>query len=223
MRTIAIVAPTVTDLHHPGKQSATTNRATRRHSPEVRRGLIVAAARPLLAAQGLAHTTMRQIAETAGVSLGTLSYHFTGLDEVLAEVIAAEMEWFYQPVVDTIDDGLTAREALHRVIESLLASDEATHEHWRLWLDFWSLAAHDEAFAERHAEAYARWRTDLLTVFDRGARDGSLRVDDRDAAVTDLMALLDGLATHAFLPGQGLRVPQARGRLHDFVDALPTD
>ena len=47
----------------------------------------------------------------------------------------------------------------------------------------------------------------------------------RDSGRTgpDLMALLDGLATHAFLPGQGLRVPQARGRLHDFVDALPTD
>ena len=55
---------------------------------------------------------MREVAAAAGVSLGTLTYHFTGIDEVLAGVIEAEETQFFHPIVVRALDADTGRAGL---------------------------------------------------------------------------------------------------------------
>lgn len=61
-----------------------------RQPTEIRRRLIIEAARVLIADRGLFSASMRDIAQRAEVSLGTVSYHFEGIAELLSEVLHAE-------------------------------------------------------------------------------------------------------------------------------------
>ncbi|MEV6632546.1 TetR family transcriptional regulator [Actinoplanes sp. NPDC051470] len=66
-------------------------RRSRRHDPH-RRDRLIDAALSLIAERGVAGTTHREIARAADVPLGSMTYHFAGLDEVLVEAFTRHAE-----------------------------------------------------------------------------------------------------------------------------------
>jgi AcrR family transcriptional regulator len=192
-----------------------------RHPTEVRRHLIVKAARSVIAERGLFATSVRDIAAASDVSIGTVTYHFTGIAEILAEVLNGEMDSFYAPVIATATATADGRSALEKIVDGFIASTPRAREHWLLWLDFWALSAHDPGYASRQSEIYQRWHADVQAVFERGSADGSLRPDSAQDAIAEFMAIFDGNAAQAYLPGADLRPAEARARLHRWIDRLP--
>jgi AcrR family transcriptional regulator len=193
-----------------------------RHPTEVRRQLIVQAARSVIAERGLFATSIRDIAAASDVSLGTVTYHFTGIAEILAEVLNGEMDSFYGPVIAAAEAAPDGRAALREIVDGFIASSARAREHWVLWLDFWALSAHDPEYANRQAKIYHRWHGDVQAVFERGSADGSLRaVPTAEDAITEFMAIFDGMASQAYLPGAEVHPAEARGRLHRYIDRLP--
>jgi AcrR family transcriptional regulator len=188
-----------------------------RQPTEIRRRLIVDAARTVIAERGLFRTTVRDIAQASGVSVGTLTYHFTGIAEILAEVLQGEMDSFYLPIVENARGAPDATTALRLLVDGFFADDERTVQHWRLWLDFWSLSAHDPAYAQWQSKAYDLWRTDFGQVIARGLDSGEFRVDDLDIVMIEFLALFDGLAAQAYLPGSSMGPPAARDHLHGWA------
>jgi len=188
-----------------------------RQPTEIRRRLIVDAARSVISERGLFATTMRDIAQASGVSVGTLTYHFTGIAEILAEVLQGEMDSFYLPIVENAREAPDATTALLLLVDGFFADDERTVQHWRLWLDFWSLSAHDPAYAQWQSKAYEVWRTDFGQVIARGLDSGEFRVDDLDIVMIEFLALFDGLAAQAYLPGSSMGPPAARDHLHGWA------
>jgi DNA-binding transcriptional regulator YbjK len=67
------------------------DRPVRRHDPD-RHGRIVDATVDVIAEHGVAGTTHRLIAAAADVPLGSLTYHFTGLDDLLGQAFARHAE-----------------------------------------------------------------------------------------------------------------------------------
>jgi AcrR family transcriptional regulator len=187
-----------------------------RHPTEVRRHLIVEAARSVIAERGLFATSMRDIATAGDVSLGTVTYHFTGIAEILAEVLDGERESFSGPIIAAAQAAPDGRAALREIVDGFIASSPRARQHWVLWLDFWALSAHDSGYARRQSEVYRRWHGDVRAVFERGAADGSL--PPAHDAVTEFMAIFDGMAAQAYLPGADLRPAQARAGLHRWID-----
>jgi AcrR family transcriptional regulator len=59
----------------------------RRHLPEVRRALIIAAAQDAIVEDGFPATSARVIAARSGISLGTLTYHFGSIEALLVEAL----------------------------------------------------------------------------------------------------------------------------------------
>jgi AcrR family transcriptional regulator len=194
-----------------------------RHPTEVRRHLIVKAARSVIAERGLFATSVRDIAAASDVSIGTVTYHFTGIAEILAEVLNGEMDSFYAPVIATATATADGRSALEEIVDGFIASTPRAREHWLLWLDFWALSAHDPGYASRQSEIYQRWHADVQAVFERGSADGSLRPDSAQDAIAEFMAIFDGNAAQAYLPGADLRPAEARARLHRWIDRLPRE
>ena len=54
-----------------------------------------------------------------------------------------------------------------------------------------------------------------------GGADGSLRPDPAQDAIAEFMAIFDGNAAQAYLPGADLRPAEARSRLHRWIGRLP--
>lgn len=61
-----------------------SDKPRRRHDPE-RREKIIAAALEVIAQHGVAGTTHRRVAEAANVPLGSMTYHFDNLEELVIE------------------------------------------------------------------------------------------------------------------------------------------
>ena len=176
------------------------------------------AARGVIAERGPYATTMRDIATAGGVSLGTVTYHFSGIAEILAHVLQGEMDSFYLPIAERAHAAPDAATAIRLLIDGFFADDERTAQHWRLWLDFWSLSAHDPTHAKWQESAYELWRTDVRKVLDRGVASGRFRVDDLDVVMADFLVTFDGLAVQAYLPGSKVGPAQAREYLHGWVE-----
>jgi AcrR family transcriptional regulator len=211
----------VSDPGRPRRPARARQPHERKRQPtEIRRQLVVEAARDVIGAQGLFSTTMRDIALASNVSLGTITYHFTGLDEILAEVLQREMEEFYAPVVEGAGKIADARAALGELVDGFLAPDERTRRHWLLWLEFWALAAYHPVYSRWLAAVYAGWRRDITAIVKRGVADGTFRPVDVAAAVVDFMAALDGLVVQTYLPDAVLTPAMARERLSANSDRL---
>ena len=189
-----------------------------RQPTEIRRGLIVEAARGVIAERGPFGTTMRDIALAGGVSLGTVTYHFSGIAEILAHVLQGEMDSFYLPISERAHGAPDAVTAIRTLIDGFFADDLRTVQHWRLWLDFWSLSAHDQMHAQWQETAYEQWRTDVRRVLERGVTSGEFGVDDLDVALADFLVTFDGLAVQAYLPGSKVGPDQARVYLRGWVE-----
>jgi len=99
-----------------------------------------------------------------------------------------------------------------------IADDQRTVQHWRLWLDFWSLSAHDPTHARWQESAYELWRTDVRKVLERGVASREFRVAELDVAMADFLVTFDGLAVQAYLPGSKIGPAQAREYLRGWVE-----
>lgn len=185
--------------------------------------MIIGAARELIAAQGAQNTTIRDIAAAANVAVGTVTYHFSGIAEVLAGVLETEMAQFSAPVMQAARDAPTGADGLTVLTDGLIADGDRAAEHWKLWLDFWTLAAHQEHYADWQGKVYRDLHGLAAGLFSRGAADGSLPVEaglDTAGAqrrAIEYIALMDGLVVQTYQPGSRLRPAEARALLHGNV------
>ncbi|MFO1213332.1 MAG: TetR/AcrR family transcriptional regulator [Burkholderiaceae bacterium] len=142
------------------------------------RGQILAAAARLFGRQGYANTTLRQIAQAAGIRAGSIYYHFEGKDEIAACVLDAGIA----AVTDAVQQRLQAlpadadmRARLAAAVEGhlwgMLQCGEFTAAHIRIYRYV------SEAARQRHRairSAYTRLWDDLLR---QAADAGMLRTD----------------------------------------------
>jgi AcrR family transcriptional regulator len=195
----------------PGRARNTAQRTRRRQPPEVRRAMIIDAAREPIAAQGMHATTIRDVAAAAGVAVGTVTYHFSGIAEVLAGVLQVEMTQFSAAVMDAADAAATGASGLQILTDGLVADGPRADGHWKLWLDFWTLAA--------RRPHYAQWQKDVY----RDLHGLAAKLFERDDAANpqrcaiEYIALMDGLVVQTYLPGSRLTPAEARGLLEDYV------
>ncbi|UYQ65746.1 TetR/AcrR family transcriptional regulator [Streptomyces peucetius] len=159
--------------------------ATGRVDPE-RRERIIAAALDLIAQEGVAGTSHRKVAARAGVPLGSMTYHFRSMDELLREAFTR----FSRTVVELFEERLgaagspdEARSAVADLIHDLSGAEERdlvlTHE-------LYTLAARQPAYRELTREWMRSSRQALERHFD-------------PATARQLDALIEGLSIHRAL------------------------
>ncbi|MGI8417495.1 MAG: TetR/AcrR family transcriptional regulator [Nakamurella sp.] len=182
-----------------------------RQPAALRRKMLVEAARSVIATRGLHATTLRDVAAAGDVAVGTVTYHFSGIAEVLAGVLEAEMAECSAPIMAAAGLAPTGLKALQHIVNGLLADGNRARDHWKLWLDFWALSARDMQYARWQAAVYDELHALVERSIRRGRNDGSIVAagDERLAAV-EFVALLDGLVVQCYLPAGKLAPAAAR-------------
>ncbi|MDQ6657686.1 MAG: TetR family transcriptional regulator [Actinomycetota bacterium] len=182
-----------------------------RQPAALRRKMLVEAARSVIATRGLHATTLRDVAAAGDVAVGTVTYHFSGIAEVLAGVLEAEMQEYSAPIMAAAELAPTGRKALQHIVNGLLADGKRARDHWRLWLDFWALSAHDVQYARWQAAVYHELYAQVEHFIRRGRSDRSIGGDaDEHTAAVEFVALLDGLVVQCYLPLAKLAPAAAR-------------
>jgi AcrR family transcriptional regulator len=201
--------------------SGSTAAPRARQRPEVRRAMIVLAARAVIVRRGLGATGLRDIAAEAGVSVGTVTYHFTSVAEILNEVVVLETERFYGAIVAAVDAEPDPTVALRMLVEPLFDDSEEVRQHWRIWSDYWTAVARRPEVAEEYAERIRVWEACLVRVVRRGVADGTFHsasgAVDPVAVALKLAAYSDGVATQIAQNAPGLTHAVALTWMWEFL------
>lgn len=143
----------------------------------------------MIAETGVAGTSHRKVAEAADVPLGSMTYHFTGMHELLHEAFsrfALTASKRFEERVATADDVETAKQAIIDVIFHDMLNDQRdlvlTHE-------LYTLAARDPTYRDITNAWMARSRRTLEQYFD-------------PATARILDALVEGLSIHRALDNE---------------------
>ncbi|UUU21145.1 TetR/AcrR family transcriptional regulator [Streptomyces sp. DSM 40750] len=159
----------------------------RRHDPERRQRIIDAAIR-VVAAKGIAGLSHRTVAAEADVPLGSTTYHFKTLDELMVAALRQANEGFAKTVA--------ARAALGDPDTDLAAELAALGSEW---------LAGDRTGVEVEYELYlaALRRPTLRPVADEWGRGFAEILARRTDPVTAraLVALVDGICLQVLLTG----------------------
>ncbi|MEV7086026.1 TetR/AcrR family transcriptional regulator [Streptomyces sp. NPDC093085] len=192
--------------------------ASRTRQPtEVRRRLIAEAAVPLIAERGSAAVGVRDVAAAAGVSVGTVTYHFESVQEVLSEAMVLHIERYYAALSASAARAGGAAEGLRLLTDALFTDD--TDRHWRMWFDYWHAGDRDEAFARGQAERYENWHGEIRALVERGRDEGDFHCPDPAAFTTRFAALADGLALQRLRQSPPLTTEEARRHLRRLIEA----
>jgi len=169
-------------------------------SARSRRSLVDAACR-LFARKGYADTSVQAIADAAGISRGSIAWHFGSKEGLLfAAVDRAFAEWEQEVLVKLLGAG-RGPESLRQVVEAHLAFVRRNPDVVRLFfvLLFDALGPRTDLRA-RYGGIYERFR-DYGRQWLRTARDGGAIAADTDpgAAATAIIGALAGVTLQWFL------------------------
>ncbi|WP_121251206.1 TetR/AcrR family transcriptional regulator [Nocardioides ferulae] len=147
-----------------------------------RREQLLAIAAGLFAEKGFKNTTVRDIADAAGILSGSLYHHFDSKESMVDEILSSFQEELfaaYDAVLASDDDARTKIERAVRL--SFAAIDRHRHEVAIFQNDADYLLGFERFgyLADRNAQSRDVW----LTLLTEGVRSGALR-DDLDVELT---------------------------------------
>jgi AcrR family transcriptional regulator len=145
-------------------------------SPVSRRDELLELAATMFAARGLRATTVRDIADSAGILSGSLYHHFKSKEEMVDEVLRGFLDWLfarYQEIVDTEPNPL---ERLKGLFMASFEAIEDRHAQVVIYQDEAKRLSDQARFSyveERNKEQRKMW----MDVLNQGIEEGYFRPD----------------------------------------------
>jgi AcrR family transcriptional regulator len=158
------------------------------------RSSIIAAARTLFAERGLEGTSVREVAEAAGVNNAMIYYHFTDKVEMYRAVLAdsfTEFDCIWEHEI--FSTGASSREKIQKYVEELIRFQQDNEEIRRiLSMEFASCGKNLKWLADNFFNhSYEK----LTAILKAGMKKGELKKVDLSIAISSLV----GMVIHSFI------------------------
>ena len=170
-----------------------------RMNPDLRRESIVAATLAVMQRQGIAATTVRDVAAELGTSSGLIHHYVTSLDELITEAFERAAGEDLERAAAAVGSGSEPIERLRRFFESYTRADDDSG--MQLWLDTWAEAARRPALQQASRRLNEAWQRLLCTLIEDGCAGGVMGSDDPEGTAWRLLSLLDGLTLQCVAHG----------------------
>ncbi|MFF3505569.1 TetR/AcrR family transcriptional regulator [Streptomyces sp. NPDC003247] len=183
---------------------------TRREIPNDpgRKERILDAALDVIAEGGVHKTTHRKIAARAQVPLGSLTYYFDGIDDLLAQAFARLADTMSLLYRQTVHAAASTAEAEAAVIELICGPAYATDRDMTLIFEMYAYANHNEAVSVTARTWLERSRESLALHFTPGVSRA-------------LDALIEGWPMHRAFDDAPLDRQLVTETVHAIVTAAP--
>lgn len=173
-------------------RTAQQNQALREES----RARIIAAALRLFGTNGYERTTVRMIAEAAGVAQGLMYSHFAGKEELLQAIFQQSLQDVHASFA-LAAAGDPGRARVARIIEAAFATLRANLEFWRL---SYGVRMQQPVIAALGG-ALPDWTGAIRDTLERALDEAGAAQPRVEAAI--LFATIDGVAQHYALDPAG--------------------
>lgn len=158
---------------------------TRRHDPE-RRDRIIDAALDCIADEGVSGTSHRKVAARSDVPLGSMTYHFANMDELLVEAFTRFASTIVTEFESRMSIAADRAAALDEIVDHVHDDLQRSKRELVLTCELYTLAARRSEFNS----ITARWMRASRTALER-------HFDEETARALD--AYIEGAALHAAL------------------------
>ncbi|MBE2999067.1 TetR family transcriptional regulator [Nocardiopsis sp. HNM0947] len=185
-----------------------------------RRDRIARALLRAVARKGLARTTMADVADEAGASVGMVQRYFRSKKELLRFGV----EYLYGRGAERLDE-VELRppfdDLILRLTETLLPLDEERRTELTVWLEFLPATITDPDLAGLHRETTHHLVDGFAQAFTRAREAGTFPAayDPTEEAVA-LVALVDGLTMHHLVGSDHFGADRIRAALSTHIDRL---
>jgi DNA-binding transcriptional regulator YbjK len=165
------------------RSAAPAPRRPRRHEPN-RRDRLIATTLDVVAEVGVARASLRAVARAADVPLGSLTYHFSSHEQLLATALTAYVETMAARLDERMRAATDAAGAVEQLAEHLVAG--VRHADLVIAVELYVAAARHPALRAVTEDWMARSRRSLELHFD-------------PVTARQLDALVEGLLLHGAL------------------------
>ncbi|RJL20701.1 TetR/AcrR family transcriptional regulator [Bailinhaonella thermotolerans] len=141
-----------------------------------RRAALLATAAEVFASRGYSATTVREVAEAAGMLGGSLYYHFDSKESMVDEILSTFLTDMWAAYDRVLDSGLGARETFQALIVESFRTIDRHRPAVVIYQNESKLLAKNPHFSYL-VESQERFREMWMSVLDRGVLDGVFRAD----------------------------------------------
>lgn len=156
-----------------------------------RKDAIIEAAAELFAEKGFRATTVRDIAELAGVLSGSLYAHIATKEDLYLEIVRRAAHDFTSAVVPIVDGPASPDVKLKHMIRAHLTVIEQSRAWARVYLD------DDNQLSQSTRDESRHLRRDYERLWDKvltdGLKNGQFAVDDESLARLFILSALNGV------------------------------
>jgi len=141
-----------------------------------RREELLELAAAMFAERGLRATTVRDIADSAGILSGSLYHHFSSKEEMVDEVLRGFLDWLFQRYEQIVATEPNPLERLKGLFMASFEAIEDRHAQVVIYQDEAKRLASQERFSyveERNREQRKMW----LALLNQGVEEGYFRPD----------------------------------------------
>ncbi|MCZ4078005.1 TetR/AcrR family transcriptional regulator [Rhodococcus sp. H36-A4] len=141
-----------------------------------RREELLELAATLFAERGMRATTVRDIADAAGILSGSLYHHFDSKESMVDEILRGFLDELFDSYHKIVAEGLGPRETLEGLVVASFDAIDRSHSAVAIYQDEAKHLVGTERFeyiTERNGEFRELWNG----VVERGIADGSFRPD----------------------------------------------
>ncbi|BBZ31508.1 TetR family transcriptional regulator KstR2 [Mycolicibacterium confluentis] len=144
--------------------------------PVSRRDELLALAASMMAERGLKATTVRDIADAAGILSGSLYHHFSSKEEMVDEVLRSFLDWLFARYQEIIDSEPNPLERLKGLFMASFEAIEDRHAQVVIYQDEAKRLSSQPRFSyvdTRNREQRKMW----VDVLNQGIAEGYFRPD----------------------------------------------
>jgi AcrR family transcriptional regulator len=157
-------------------QGGNGRRRTTNGKGSARRSQLLAIAAELFATRGYSQTTVRDIADAAGILSGSLYHHFDSKEAMLSEILHEFLDGLNATFEDNVEKGASPREALDGLVRSSFATIHAFPHAVALYQNEAALLANLPGFDFVAKSGRANEQV-WLRVLEAGKKSGDFRKD----------------------------------------------
>ncbi len=183
---------------------------------DIRKDQIVESAIGALASVGYLKTTLDQIAETADISRGVITYYFKSKDQLISEVMRRMLERQKEIVMGRVDAAHSPQEKLREYIGASIDHMAADRTHYEAQVELWSNLEYKREFNQK---LYRGCVESVTRILKEGIEAGVFRDLDVQNAAVLIQGSIDGIMIQWVFDERSVDLGTIKGLLTDTIFA----
>ncbi len=153
---------------------------------------IFEAALAIFTEKGYAGTTMDDVIAAAGVSKGSIYWHFSSKQDLFSELFEYFFEGIRESYAAALGGGAAPAAKIRLMIRETLTKAYAQIEVLKAFMEFFNIGMKDPEFRSKFIRFYVEMTSALAEVIEEGMRRGDFAAGDPYRNALAVFSLLDG-------------------------------